>query len=63
MLFLGGQSRRKYSGSEKINKDASSEMGTDYSTEELTVNLTVQIWARSAGAVSRYKMIKKNLSA
>ena len=41
-----------------MEKNASSEMGTDHSTEELKGYPTVLVWVLSAGAVSRYKAIK-----
>ena len=47
-----------YSGSDIMEKDASSEMGTDNSTEELKGYPTVLVWALSTGVFSRYKVIK-----
>ena len=41
-----------------MEKDASSEMGTDHSTEELKGYPTVLVWALSTGVFSRYKAIK-----
>ena len=41
-----------------MEKDASSEMGTDHSTEELKGYPTVLVWVLSAATVSRYKAIK-----
>ena len=39
-------------------KDASREMGTDHSTEELKGYPSVLVWALSAATVTRYKAIK-----
>jgi len=41
-----------------MEKDASSEMGTDHSTEELKGYPTELVWALSTGVFSRYKAIK-----
>ena len=41
-----------------MEKDASSEMGTNHSTEELKGYPTVLVWALSAGVFSKYKVIK-----
>ena len=49
---------KQYSGSDSMEKDASREMGTDHSTEELKGYPTVLVWALSAATVFRYKAIK-----
>ena len=54
----GFRAWKQYSCSDIIEKDASREMGTDHSTEELKVYPTVLVWVLSAATVSRYKVIK-----
>jgi len=49
---------KQYSGSDSMEKDASRELGTHHSTEELKGYPTVLVWALSAATVSRYKAIK-----
>ena len=54
----GFRAWKQYSCSDIIEKDASREMGTDHSTEELKGYPTVLVWVLSAATVSRYKAIK-----
>jgi hypothetical protein len=58
MWFYWGKSRIKYSGSGSTVKDAPDKMGTGHSTKELAGYQSVLVWAKSTGALSRYKASK-----